>query len=69
MIDLRYDKNVDAAYLSLGPIADGEIVRTAETQDGVLLDFDEAGRLRGIEILGASRTLPADALAASSASR
>jgi len=64
MGDLRYEPEVDAAYVTLGaPIADGEVARTVpvDLPDGVsdelFLDFDEDGHLLGIELLGASRLL------------
>ena len=63
----RYDKEADAAYIQLHPIAPGEVART-EVADlelvsaAINLDFDSEGRLVGIEILGARRILPPELL-------
>ncbi len=62
----RYDPVADAAYIYVKyPIDRGEAAITvpaevpAETPlgSGINLDFDRAGRLIGIEILGASQML------------
>ncbi len=63
MPELRYDAEVDAAYLPVGDIAPGESRRQVivALPDGipgeVILDFDEAGHLLGVELLGASALL------------
>jgi uncharacterized protein YuzE len=63
---VTYDETVDAAYIYLQP--DGEGVRVAKMYacdpvavDGMInLDFDAAGCLVGIEVLGArSKLVPA----------
>ncbi len=55
---LTIDPAVDAAYISIAPsISDGESVENViieRPQGTIVLDFDEAGRILGIEILGAS---------------
>jgi uncharacterized protein YuzE len=64
---LTYSERVDAAYLYLA----GEDALAARTypcdpaQAGAMinLDFDANGRLIGIEVLDASKVLPADMLA------
>jgi len=67
---VTYDRSVDAAYVYL---TDEELIPGRDTvpvQEGVphsvrgevTLDFKD-GRLVGIEVLAASRTLPADLLA------
>lgn len=68
-MDLSYDAETDAAYLSLTAIAPGAVEETVRISDAfpalagdVNLDLDGDGRLLGIEILGASRFLPADLL-------
>jgi len=48
---LRIDKENDALYLRLDESA---IVESEEVEPGVVLDFDEAGRVVGIEILALS---------------
>ena len=60
---LTYDKDADAAYLYLVPrIAKGGARKTIVGEgeaEGINLDLDGGGRLLGIEVLGASRRLPA----------
>ena len=64
-----YDKRANAAYISLkDDIAAGEARKTyvcdeAEVGDMINLDFDQLGRLIGIEVLGASAMLPEELLA------
>ena len=48
---LKIDKESDALYLRLDETA---IVESEEVQPGVILDFDENGKVIGIEILGLS---------------
>lgn len=69
MGDLRYDPEVDAAYLTVGgPIADGAVARTipialpADARGELFLDLDADGRLLGIEILAASLILRPEAI-------
>ena len=52
-----YDPKADAVYLGFGA---GKPARTEEVRPGVVFDFDESGRIIGIEILDASRTLAGD---------
>ncbi len=53
---LKIDKANDALYLRLN---ETEIIESEEVQPGVILDFDENGRVVGIEILALStRTEP-----------
>lgn len=67
-MQIVYDRSVDAAHVYFRSIlASGEVVRTepcdVEIREGaIILEFDAAGRLIGLEILGASRVLPAEAL-------
>jgi uncharacterized protein YuzE len=51
---IRYDPKVDALYIRL---RDGEIDESDEVSEGVVMDYDNAGLLMGIEILDASRVL------------
>lgn len=68
-MQLRYDQSVDAAYISLQ--CDGEAAvfgftyacDPGEVGGQIHLDFDVSGRLTGIEILQASKKLPASLLA------
>jgi uncharacterized protein YuzE len=53
MIKTSYDPKADALFIWLGP----EGTRSAETREispGVLLDYDDTGRLIGIEVLDVS---------------
>jgi uncharacterized protein YuzE len=45
---IKVDKESDALYFRLD---DDEIVESEEVQPGIILDFDENGRVIGIEIL------------------
>lgn len=70
---ITYDKEADAVYVYLGATAPGEVVgpraggagRTVDTegQGLTMLDYDAAGRLRGVEVLNASTRLAPDVLA------
>ena len=66
-MNATFDPAVDAAYLSLREVANGQVARSEALHfDGVagdiLLDFDGEGRLVGIEVLGASSVLPDELL-------
>ena len=51
---LEYDKEVDAAYIYLQyPIKEGEAKKTIELNENIILDFDDKGKLIGVEILEA----------------
>jgi len=55
-VRLKIDRESDALYLRLDEAA---IVESEEVEPGVILDFDEGGRLVGIEVLLLStRTAP-----------
>ncbi len=49
---LRIDKEDDALYLRLD---ESSIVESEEVEPGVILDFDAAGRVVGVEMLGLSK--------------
>ncbi len=51
------DPEVDAFYLYLGS---GTFAESLEIRPGIVVDFDAEGRLIGIEVLDASKTLPKD---------
>ena len=58
MIKFEYDKDVDAAYIYLEyPINEGESKKTIEINENIILDFDDKGKLLGVEILDASKVL------------
>lgn len=66
---LTYDDSVDAAYIQLvdelgaGGVANTYPCDPAEVGGMINLDFDDAGRLVGIEVLDASKLLPPAVLA------
>lgn len=47
----RYNREADALYVQL---ADAVVAGSVEVRPGIMLDFDAAGRVVGIEILDAS---------------
>ena len=51
---LRYDEEVDVLYIRF---RHGQIARTVSVSEYVNCDLDAEGRLLGIEVLFASRTL------------
>ncbi len=54
----EYDKDVGAAYVYLEhPIKDGEVKKTIELNENIILDFDRKGKLLGMEILNASKVM------------
>lgn len=67
---ITYDHTVDAAYIAfVDEIADGAVTQqlhslaTPGELGEVTLDFDENGRLLGVEVLGATNVLPTEVLA------
>jgi uncharacterized protein YuzE len=51
-VKVTYSKLVDAAYIYLdGEIDTGGVAKTTRVGRDILLDFDKAGRLIGIELL------------------
>ncbi len=56
---IEYDKEVDALYIRL---VETKIARTDEFTEGINFDFDEKGRLVGIEILNATEIYMPDEL-------
>ena len=55
---IEYDEEVDAAYIYLEyPIKDGEAKKTIELNENIILDFNENGKLLGVEVLDASKLL------------
>ena len=49
---MRVDKEADAIYLNL---TDRAIKDSAEVADGIVVDYDDEGRIVGVEILDASK--------------
>lgn len=59
----EYDKSADAAYIYVEhPIEEGEAKKTIELNDNIILDFDDRGKLLGVELLNASKILNKKAL-------
>ena len=56
---LKIDRENDALYFRFDEAA---IVESEEVEPGVILDFDEAGRVVGIEILALSQRVAEDKL-------
>ncbi len=56
---VRIDKEDDALYFELD---DTEIIESEEVEPGIILDFDQQGRLVGIEILDLSTRLTPEKL-------
>ncbi len=65
---LRYDASVDAAYITLAEDGDTSsfgftyACDPVEVKGQIHLDFNDVGRLIGIEVLQASKMLPKSAL-------
>ena len=63
-MNIKYDKDIDAAYIYLkSEITKDEVDNTYcgdvdEVGGMINLDFDKNGRLLGIEVLGAKNKLP-----------
>ena len=73
-MNLEYDARIDAAYIYLAPLKPGDAKKTyacdpEEVGGQIQLDFDDGGRLIGIEVLDASHMLPADLLKSGTAAK
>lgn len=53
---VKYDKEVDIVYIQLN---DSEVSESDESREGVILDYDSHGNIVGIEVLEASKKMPA----------
>jgi uncharacterized protein YuzE len=49
---VAYDPEADAIYITFRGTA---VARSVDVAEGVILDYDEVGEIRGIEILRASQ--------------
>jgi len=56
---VTYDAEVDAAYIRF---SSGKVRESEEVAQGIVLDYDEDGRIVGMEVLDAKRHLPSDVL-------
>lgn len=50
---IEYDPAADALYVRLG---EAKIIESEQVQPGVILDFDESGKVVGVEILSVSKS-------------
>jgi len=58
---IEVDKDVDAAYVYLDEgIENGEVAKTIEVNDNIVLDFNSEDKLLGIEVLNASGVFSED---------
>ncbi len=63
MMKIEYDQEADAAYIYLKhPIKPGEVRKTSELKEDVFLDYDEKGKILGLEILNAKKKLTKNVL-------
>lgn len=56
---VAYDPEADAAYIRFST---GKVEESEEVSPGIVLDYDEAGHIVGMEVLHARRHLPPDML-------
>ncbi|MDP1623335.1 MAG: DUF2283 domain-containing protein [Bacteroidales bacterium] len=52
---IKYDKEVDILYIRL---SDEQIGESNEDKPGIILDYNNAGNIIGIEVLNASKKMP-----------
>lgn len=65
-IKVSYDPEANAAYIHLSA---SQALESEDVLPGVILDFDETGRIVGIEVLRARERLAADTLALADAQK
>ncbi len=58
-METKYDEEVDVLYIKLKR---GEFAKNKKLDDLTILDLDEEGNVLGIELLDASKRIPAEAL-------
>ena len=56
---LHYDSKADALYVRF---SDQKILESEEVRPGLILDFDEEGRIVAIEMLDVRKQMPHDAI-------
>lgn len=54
-MNFYYDKDADAVYFRFKV---GKYAESDEVADGILVDYDDGGRIIGIEVLEASQRFP-----------
>ena len=58
-MEINYDKNADAVYIELSK---ANFSTNKKIDDFTILDFDEEGKIIGIELLDASKRMPKESL-------
>lgn len=58
-LQLEYDPDADSAYIRL---SSEPVIESEEVSEGLMLDYDHAGKIVGIEVLQATTRLPRDIL-------
>ena len=61
---IELDKGADTLYVYFKDISEGEVDKTISLNDSINVDLGCDGRTLGIEILDASKNLPASAFGA-----
>ena len=59
---ITFDKEADAAYIYFKEILAGESVSTIPLNESINIDLDKDGKMLGMEVLDASKNLPANTL-------
>ena len=54
----KTDKEADASFVYFKEISAGEVKKTISLNKNLNVDLDKKGRVLGIEILNASKTIP-----------
>jgi len=55
---IEIDKNADAAFIYFKDISTGEVAKTISLNGDLNVDLDSDGKILGIEVLNASKTMP-----------
>jgi len=58
-MEIIYDKDADAVYIGLRK---GEFAKNKKIDDFTIIDMDNEGNILGIELLDASKRIPAESL-------
>jgi uncharacterized protein YuzE len=59
---IELDKEADAVYVYFKDISEGEVDKTISLNDSINVDLDSEGRTLGVEIVDASKNLPASSM-------
>jgi len=55
---IEIDKEADTAFVYFKDIGEGEVTKTISLNENLNVDLDREGKILGIEVLNASKTLP-----------